>query len=233
MKLVHGAGSPTKGACWMSAIKWYAHPESAWGDDPECVDPVIKQLCISLNDHTPEEEMESFIGPHLFAPLGTNMGDEISIRRSYRCTDWAVREILPHMFRSVNMEAHVENLVALDPIIDKATAHIAMVTVRELRITITDTSDYHITDAVRCAINAENHMCVYEIGNAAVHAAIFANKYAAMVADIPGGCYLQSLLGLILELCEMGREDINTTRTKEQTVNCLNKGCFVEETTNA
>lgn len=53
MKLVQGKGSIKSGACWMSAINYYAsadRPGFTWHDHPECVCPTIRPLAIMLND---------------------------------------------------------------------------------------------------------------------------------------------------------------------------------------
>ena len=82
MRLIGGVGSPTRGACWMSAIFYYTeyNPNAytpTWHDHPACVSPVVRQLCITLNDWCPSiKERERMIGPHLFAPLGTKYEDD-------------------------------------------------------------------------------------------------------------------------------------------------------------
>ena len=71
MKLVQGSGSVEDGACWMSALAWYAGQEK-WTDNAECVDPMIRHLCIAVNDRLySDEDRERVIGPIIFAPMGT------------------------------------------------------------------------------------------------------------------------------------------------------------------
>ena len=90
MKLVKGEGSRETGACWMSAIAWYAGQET-WTDKAECVDPLIRSLCVWLNDLLPsDEERERVIGPHIMAPMGTRTDDpDVTRRRRERVVGFA------------------------------------------------------------------------------------------------------------------------------------------------
>ncbi len=176
----------------MSAVNWYAHPETAWSDEPECVDQVIRALCIELNDNTPEDEMEGLIGPHLFAPLGTEMGFEMSVRRGYKCADWALNELIPVISGKTTM----------------------------------------LFEAAGKAVERATTWAAFERPISSAQATQHAARYVGRATG-KARTYRQKILNLILELCEMGREDINTTRTKEETISCLNEGCFVKETTNA
>lgn len=105
LKLVRGAGSPQVGACWMSAISYYAGYE--WSDHPACVDPAIRGACIALNDALgSDEDRANLIGPHLFAPLGTAGSPELSRQRALMFANIALRRWLPEMFLKKN-DLHV------------------------------------------------------------------------------------------------------------------------------
>lgn len=82
IKLVAGAGSPGEGACWMSAIQYYSGGE--WSDHPDCVCPLIRQMCICANDCLDDESRGEIIGPHLLAPVGTNTDDELIVQERAR-----------------------------------------------------------------------------------------------------------------------------------------------------
>lgn len=73
MKLVRGQGSINTGACWMNALSFYAG--YAWSDHPECVDDLVRRVCIVANDTLSDHNRERIIGPHLMAPLGTRILD--------------------------------------------------------------------------------------------------------------------------------------------------------------
>ena len=80
MKLVKGKGSESTGACWMAALHYYTRSDKSWSDHPDCVAPEIRALAIYLNDWCDDGEREELIGPHLFAPLGTNQPEHRSAR---------------------------------------------------------------------------------------------------------------------------------------------------------
>lgn len=233
MRLIHGTGSLTTGACWMSAIKWYAHPEEAWGDDPECVDPVIRQFCIWLNDHTREADMERAIGPHLFAPLGTWRGTELSLRRGHRCADFAVRVLAPRAFRFAGLDAEAPRLEALAPVVDEGTARAAALAA-EAGWGVAQTAEAtRAAEAVARALGWAAKAARAAAAQMAAQTAVAATRVLGWVAARAALAGAQSevraeALGLILELCEMGREEPETCRTKEQTLACLEVGDFTK-----
>lgn len=98
MKLVKGVGSLAEGACWMSAIHYYTSfgkKDFKWTDKDDCVSLVIRELCIWLNDYLNDGEREAIIGPHLFAPLGTNTSQQDDEKRALLCADRACRVFAP------------------------------------------------------------------------------------------------------------------------------------------
>jgi len=88
MRLVQGMGSPEKGACWMSAIAWYAG-EQSWTDAPECVCPVLRGLCVWVNDALASDaDRERVIAPVMFMVVGSNQ-PEATKRRLRFVVRWA------------------------------------------------------------------------------------------------------------------------------------------------
>ena len=124
MRLVKGAGSIETGACWMSAISYYAGYE--WSDHPECVDPVIRTLCIRLNDMLPSDsERERVIGPHIMAPIGTAQGIDLMRSRAFVVADNAVRVWAPMAMDACGRGVDAEKLRSLPKIVDADTAYAA------------------------------------------------------------------------------------------------------------
>ena len=116
MKLTNGTGDRTTGGCWMVAAHWYVTNGLTWSDQPECVSPVIRPLCIRLNDFLRDGERERVIGPHLFTPVGTNTGTADDETRRYLCADRAIRVFAPFWFRrtkKADLIAHADALEAL------------------------------------------------------------------------------------------------------------------------
>ena len=91
MRLLRGRGTPTTGACWMSAISYYAGYD--WSDHPPCVDILIRNLCIVANDGISDFNRERVIGPHLLTPVGTNQGHDLTRKRRDHVLTWC-KELL-------------------------------------------------------------------------------------------------------------------------------------------
>ncbi len=243
----------------MSAINWYAHSEKAWSDQPECVDPVIRSICIWLNDHTPESEMERVIGPHIFMPLGTWLGLELALSRAYRVADFAIREIAPMALNIETLNSEATTLESLTPITDRLTAEAAVKTAEWIVIQsraaaktrattkagpraivvpldalgadVTNQAAYAtsiVADASRWAPGQKAVGKLTEATLKAVSMVIDAQEMREVSESNRPVDVRHMVLDLIRELCEMGREEPRTYRTKEQTLECLETGRFNE-----
>ena len=107
----------------MSALHWYTRNGKSWTDQPECVSLVIRSLCINLNDRLlSDADRERVIGPHLFAPVGTNTGVDDEIKRAFLCADRSVRVFAPYALRAMGLEVEAVKLESLPAIVDEASA---------------------------------------------------------------------------------------------------------------
>jgi hypothetical protein len=227
MKLVRGAGSPEEGACWMSAVQYYVDGK-LWHDHPECVDPVIRKLCIWVNDTLRDGEREEKIGPYIFLPVGTNMGSALSVKRALRAADWAVREIAPIALQASGFGTIAPTLRLLQPVRDRASADAAA----HAAAHAADAVEYAAADAAYAAYAAA--YAAYAASAAAyaadaayaayaASAAAYAAEYAVLLPGLRGGV-VDSAIALIVELCGMGSEEpVNTCTTKEKTLEMLNR----------
>ena len=213
MKLVSGSGSEKTGACWMSAIHWYTRKDTvSWTDQPDCVSPIVQHLCISLNDFLPSnEERERIIGPHLFAPVGTNTGNEDEGKRWALCSDRAARLFTPFWLRRAkepDLIKHAEACEALTPIVDQATAKAALPTL----------------EAAKKAASA----------SASAYASAYAYAYDASAYDDDAASASdkewinQEVLKLILECCAIGRQPEEAIATKSRS-ECLEFLCSFDK----
>ena len=193
----------------MSAIRYYETgcDTARWSDHPECVSPVVRSLCIALNDRLPSDaERERVIGPHLFTPLGT-LGDlALEQRRAFRCADMAVRVWAPRELRARGFDGHARTLESLRPIVDvrttqvgraaaaAAAAYSASAAAAEAAFAASNAA--HAADAAfeRSVFPAAD--AAYAASNAA-HAADAAFERSVFAA---ADAYSE-LLALILELC--------------------------------
>lgn len=204
LKLVKGTGSPTTGACWMSALSYYAGYE--WSDHPECVDPVIRQLCITLNDALPDETREAVIGPHMMAPIGTNRGSAIAQQRQLACVDRLLRVWLPRRLDRLGGLTGDPSLDRL-PVVRRSEARYGEIASRlralppiacieDAEATLTMTSDLHANEAVKALVHGPDFTLSY-----ADH---FLSPAHFSVAHSIAYATTDDILALILDLCAMG-----------------------------
>lgn len=86
----------------MSALSWYAG--ESWTDLPSCVGSmVVRRLCIGLNDYLRGKEREKYLGPHIFAPLGTLGGADREVKRMHLVLD-AYAEIQPVLLNGLPLK---------------------------------------------------------------------------------------------------------------------------------
>ena len=199
MKLVKGEGSRETGACWMSAIAWYAGQET-WTDKAECVDPLIRGLCIWLNDRLPsDEERELVIGPHIMAPMGTRTDDpDVLQRRRERVVGFA--------FDAATKALHAAGLTTEA---DKLAQYGGTCPCSEwdrANAAANDAYAYAAYAADRGAIAAANAAiaAAYAAANAGANADAAAANAAYAYVYAARGVVRAATLGLILELCAIG-----------------------------
>ena len=217
MRLVKGCGDIKTGACWMSAISYYAG--YAWSDHPECVDPVIQCLCIALNDRLPSDaERERVIGPHIMTPIGTQQGTDLTRQRMLIVADEAVRVWAPMDLDACGLSNEAEILRSLPEIVDhltagdaaKAASHAA-----KIAPYVSYSASYTVSNASYAARLASCVDKVYPYASytashaakAATFAASFAASYtteADHTAEMIKTSYESLMLPLILRLCAMG-----------------------------
>jgi hypothetical protein len=105
---------PEDGRC---AMEWVSHlagePHS---DEPTCVSPVLRAMCIALNDgleHTPRQRLR----PYLARTIGT-ADDGLDIERGWMAMDWLIRVYTPAWLRSAGLADAAAALSGLQPVGD-------------------------------------------------------------------------------------------------------------------
>lgn len=217
LKLVKGAGSEKDGACWMSAIHMFTRSDNSWSDHPDCVSPIVRELCIALNDDCPDGEREALIGQHLFAPLGTNTGEADDQRRAYLCADRAVRYWAPAALEAAGLSAEAGTLRALSPIVDERTALAA-----EAAAKLVEDGALAMTSvSARASAGAWAWVSAWASGIAWVSAWAWAR--ASAWASASAGMR-RELLQLILDCCAIGTPvEVVPSRTKKSVMEYLEK----------
>jgi hypothetical protein len=183
-------------------------------DHPDCVDPVIRHLCIAINDHLPSDaERDRVIGPHLYAPVGTAQGRDLMQRRAFRVADEAVRVWAPMALDKAGRPKDAARLRSLPPIVDRDSAMAA-----KSAADAADAADAAAYAAAAYAADAADADDAYAAdadadadADYAAYAAAAASATATYAAYAAAAEHL--VLPLVLELCAMGREDIPQQRS--------------------
>jgi hypothetical protein len=98
--------TPDEGRCAMEWVSYLAgEPHS---DSPACVSPVLRALCISLNDDLPERPRQR-LRPYLARTIGT-AGDGLDEERAWLAMDWLMRTYAPRWLSLVSLEAEAAGL---------------------------------------------------------------------------------------------------------------------------
>ena len=87
--------SPQDGRCAMEWVSYLAgEPHS---DQPICVSPVLRAMCIALNDGLDQEPRQR-LRPYLTRTIGT-ANDGLDIWRGWMAMDWLARVYTPAWLR--------------------------------------------------------------------------------------------------------------------------------------
>jgi hypothetical protein len=98
--------TPDEGRCameWTSYLAGEGHTDS-----PACVSPVLRALCISLNDGLPDGPRQR-LRPYLTRTIGT-AGDGLDEHRAWLAMDWLIRTYAPRWLSLVSLDAEAARL---------------------------------------------------------------------------------------------------------------------------
>ncbi len=114
--------TPEDGRCAMEWVSYLAGEPH--GDEPACVSPVLRALCIALNDGLDDEPRQR-LRPYLGRTIGT-ADDGFDAARAWLAMDWLIRLYTPAWLRLAGLEASGDGLAALAPVSDESTLHGAL-----------------------------------------------------------------------------------------------------------
>jgi hypothetical protein len=98
--------TPQDGRC---AMEWVSHlAGEAHSDQPHCVSPVLRAICIALNDGL-EHDRRQRLRPHLTRTIGT-AGDGLDPARSWLALDWLVRTYTPAWLALAGLDGTARSL---------------------------------------------------------------------------------------------------------------------------
>ena len=214
IKLVSGIGSPDTGGCWMAAISVYSG--DSWSDHPDCVCPIIRQLCISINDSISSDEARGrIIGPVLLLPVGTATDDKsVNDARRWHLIDAAVRRFAPHALRSAGLADEADSLEGLPEVTAANAANAARAAANAAAAAAAAAADAadaaadaaYAAYAATNAADAARAAAAYAATNAADAAAAAAARAvtAADAADARDKFIAEVAIPVIVELCNIG-----------------------------
>jgi hypothetical protein len=108
--------TPQDGRCAMEWVSYLAgEPHS---DQPFCVSPVLRAMCIALNDgleHQPRQRLR----PYLTRTIGT-ADDGLDTTRGWMAMDWLARVYAPAWLDLAGLRQPAERLQALPAVTDSA-----------------------------------------------------------------------------------------------------------------
>ncbi len=100
--------SPQDGRCAMEWVSYLAgEPHS---DQPICVSPVLRAMCIALNDGL-EQQPRQRLRPYLTRTIGTSQ-DGLDTHRGWLAMDWLARVYTPAWLRLARLTPSAERLEA-------------------------------------------------------------------------------------------------------------------------
>jgi hypothetical protein len=109
--------TPDEGRC---AMEWVSHlAGEPHTDAPTCVSPVLRALCISLNDGLPDAPRQR-LRPYLARTIGTAQ-DGLDEARAWMAMDWLVRTYTPRWLTLAGLDAEATRLAGRAAIADGAS----------------------------------------------------------------------------------------------------------------
>jgi len=102
--------NPQDGRC---AMEWVAHiAGERHSDQPVCVSPVVRALCVALNDGL-DCTARQRLRPYLTRTIGT-ANDGLDERRAWMALDWLIRVYAPTWLRRAGVDEAASRLAAGD-----------------------------------------------------------------------------------------------------------------------
>ncbi|MGI8713110.1 MAG: hypothetical protein ACR2NR_08010, partial [Solirubrobacteraceae bacterium] len=115
--------TPDDGRCAMEWVSFLAGEPH--GDEPLCVSPVLRALCIALNDGLDDEPRQR-LRPYLTRTIGT-AGDGLDVPRAWMAMDWLIRVYAPAWLALADLRGDGDALAGLAPVVDERSLREALV----------------------------------------------------------------------------------------------------------
>ncbi|MGP0049155.1 MAG: hypothetical protein ACLPZR_09960 [Solirubrobacteraceae bacterium] len=121
--------TPEDGRC---AMEWVSHlAGEPHGDSPACVSPVLRAMCIALNDGL-EDGPRQRLRPYLARTIGT-ADDGLDPERAWLALDWLTRTYTPAWLRLADLRPAAEALSTLPEVVDQMSLGPALRSLQDAR----------------------------------------------------------------------------------------------------
>jgi len=121
--------SPQDGRCAMEWVSYLAgEPHS---DQPTCVSPVLRAMCIALNDGLDQEPRQR-LRPYLTRTIGT-ANDGMDTTRGWMAMDWLTRVYTPAWLRLAGLAECAEKLATAAEVSDAESLRPALALLEDAR----------------------------------------------------------------------------------------------------
>ena len=128
--LAYGTHStPQDGRCAMEWVSYLAGESHS--DQPACVSPVLRSMCIALNDGLDQGPRQR-LRPYLTRTIGT-AGDGLDTTRAWMAMDWLARLYTPAWLRLAGLHAAADRLAALETLTSAPTLSAALDALEDVR----------------------------------------------------------------------------------------------------
>jgi hypothetical protein len=114
--------TPEEGRCAMEWVSYLAGETHS--DQPHCVSPVLRAVCIALNDGLDDGPRQA-LRPYLSRTIGTAQ-DGLDPVRAWMALDWLIRDYSPSWLEVAGLAGPAANLRALTPVLDEPSLERAL-----------------------------------------------------------------------------------------------------------
>jgi hypothetical protein len=121
--------SPQDGRCAMEWVSYLAgEPHS---DQPTCVSPVLRAMCIALNDGL-DQDVRQHLRPYLTRTIGT-AEDGLDTWRGWMAMDWLARAYTPAWLHLAGLSDRAHRLESAAPVNDAQSLALALELLQDAR----------------------------------------------------------------------------------------------------
>jgi len=187
-----------EGYCVMELVSHLAN--EPWSCHPQCVDEVITNIAVPLNDWMTQDERNTHLLPLVVGMIDTKGDIALLQRRAFLCADYAVRKVAPIGLDAAGLKEQAQTLRDLSPVVDGALAKSAAAAAAEAAAQAWEAAQWAEAWAAESGKSAA--LAAESAGEAAAEAAQWAaaaGKSAALAAKSAAAAAAEAAAALAAE----------------------------------